>query len=188
VIVPEESKASYVADEEFFGGALAKYGIGAGKIQTVGATKAIEGRFQMDPADPTGPPGENTFTVRMDTFTTNQPIRDKWIRENGPRFNDYPVASFKATGIKAAAADAGVRAGDERTFKLSGDMTIRQITKPATFDVKARFSDDTFKGTATTRLQMSSFGIEQLDFYNTLTVADEFGIQVDFTARSEASK
>jgi polyisoprenoid-binding protein YceI len=191
VIVPEESKASYVADEEFLAGAFAKLGIQAGKIQAVGTTHAIEGRFQLDPAHPTTSPGENTFTVRMNTFTTNQPRRDKWIREEGPRFDAYPVATFKATAIEAdggAGSAQAPAAGTEFSFTLVGDMTIREITKPARFNVKARFAQDAMKGTATTRLLMSSFGIEQLDFYNTLTVADEFGIIVDFTARPEPGR
>ena len=40
--------------------------------------------------------GDNTFTVRMDTFTTDQPRRDQYIRDDGPRFADYPLATFKA--------------------------------------------------------------------------------------------
>ena len=64
-------------------------------------------------------------------------------------------------------------------------MTIREITQPVTFDVKARLAGDTLTGVATTRLLMSAFGIEPLTFANTLTVADEFGIELQFTARAQ---
>src|SRR5262249_17457888 len=122
VIVPEQSKASYVADEEFFAGALKKLAIRAGKIQTIGSHKPIEGRFEIDPTKATAPLGQNRFTVRMNTFTTNQPRRDKWIREEGPKFNDYPIATFKATGIESEPVNRpSYRPGDEFTLKLSGD-------------------------------------------------------------------
>ncbi len=51
------------------------------------------------------------------------------------------------------------------------------------FGYNTSLSGDTLTGVATARLLMSSFGIEPLSFVNTLTVADEFGIEVKFTAR-----
>jgi len=42
VVVPEQSKASYLANEEFFAGALKKLGITAGKRTVVGSTQSIE--------------------------------------------------------------------------------------------------------------------------------------------------
>jgi polyisoprenoid-binding protein YceI len=181
VIVPEQSTASYVADEEFFAGALNKLGIAAGKSKVVGSTRAIKGQFELDPEHPATAPGDNTFTVQMNTFTTNQPRRDKWIREEGPRLNDYPVATFKATAVNGGAAT-----GQALNFKLAGNMTIREITKPVTFDVTAQLAGDTLTGVATSRLRLSDFGIGPLEFLNTLTVADQFGIEVQFTARSQA--
>ena len=183
VIDPAASKASYLADEEFFAGALAKLGIAAGLADVIGSTQEIEGRLTLNLDDLSAPLGENTFTVKMNTFTTDQNDRDKWIRENGPRFNDYPLATFTATGVEGAPAT--YNEGEEVSFKLSGDLTIREITQPATFDVTARLSGGTLTGTATTRLKMSDFGIEPPNFANTLTVTDEFGIEVQITAKEE---
>lgn len=183
VIVPAESKASYLVDEEFFAGALAKLGIAAGLADVVGSTQEIEGRLTLNLDDLSAPLGENTFTVKMNTFTTDQNDRDNWIRENGPRFNDYPVATFTATSIEGA--PAAYNEGEEVSFKLSGDLTIREITQPAAFDVTASLRGDTLTGVATTRLKMSDFGIEPPNFANTLTVADEFGIEVQITAKEE---
>src|SRR5438093_2997712 len=101
-IVSEQSKALYLADEEFFAGALKKLGITAGKRRVVGTTRAIDGQFQLDPSRPTAGLGNNKFTVRMNTFTTDQPRRDQYIRDDGPRFNDYPVATFTGTAIAAS--------------------------------------------------------------------------------------
>lgn len=180
VVVAAQSKASYLANEEFFAGALKKLGITAGKRTVVGSTQAIDGQFQLDPKQPTAGLGNNTFTVRLDTLTTDQPRRDQYIRDDGPRFADYPLATFKATAIAAAAGAPG----NELHVTLMGDMTIRQITRPATFDVKAQLTGNTLAGIATTRLLMSNYGIEPLDFYNTLTVADEVGLEVRFVARA----
>ncbi len=183
VIVPEQSKASYHVDEEFFAGALAKLGINAGKSKVVGSTQAIAGQLQLNLANLAAALGDNTFTVQMNTLVTNQAPRDKWIREDGPNFNAHPVASFKATAIQGA--PAAYTDGAEVNFKLAGDLTVHEQTKPVTFDVKAKLAGDTLTGVATTQLRMSDFGIEPPNFANTLTVADAFGIEVQFTAKEQ---
>lgn len=183
VIAPAESRASYLVNEEFLGGALAKLGIAAGFVDVVGSTQEIEGQLQLNLDDLSAALGENYFTVRVNTFATDRDDRDQWIRRNGPRFNNFPVATFVATAIEGAPAE--YIEGEEVSFKLSGDLTIRDITRPTTFDVTARLNGDTLTGVATTRLLMSDFGIDPPNFANTLTVADEFGIEVQITAREQ---
>lgn len=183
VIIPAESRASYLVDEEFFGGALAKLGIPAGLADVVGSTQEIEGRLQLNLDDLSSALGENIFTVRVNTFTTDQNDRDQWIRRDGPRFNNFPVATFVATAIEGAPGE--YFEGEEVSFKLIGDLTIRNITRPTTFDVTAKINGDTLTGVATARMLMSDFGIDPPNFINTLTVADEFGIEVQITAREE---
>ena len=183
VIVPAESRASYLVDEEFFGGALAKLGIPAGLVDVVGSTQEIEGQLQLNLDDLSAALGENVFTVSVNTFTTDQNDRDQWIRRDGPRFNDFPVATFVATAIEGA--PAAYTEGEEVSFQLSGDLTVRDIVRPTTFDVTASLNGNTLTGVATARMLMSDFGIDPPNFANTLTVADEFGIEVQITAREE---
>ena len=183
VIVPEESRASYLVDEEFFAGALEKLGVAAGEYDVVGSTQAIAGQLQLDLDNLGDALGENTFTVQMNTFATDQPDRDNWIRTDGPRFNTYPLASFRATAI--AGAPASYSEGEEVSFQLAGDLTIREVTQPVTFDVTATLAGDTLTGVATADARMSDFGIDPPNFANTLTVADEFRMEVAFTARAE---
>jgi polyisoprenoid-binding protein YceI len=187
VIVPAQSKASYLANEEFFPGALTLLGIEAGKVPVVGSTQAIDGQFQLDPEQPAAPLGDNTFTVRLNTLTSNQTKRDDYIREirddGGPSFDAYPVATFKATAIEGVSKPTA--GGRELTLKLSGGLTVRGITKPMTFDVKAQLAGDTLTGVGTSRFQLRDFGIGPITFYDVLTVADEVGIEVQFTARAQ---
>lgn len=180
VIVPEQSTVSYIADEEFFGDALGKYGIPVGKVDTIGRTQAIAGQLALNLDDLSSALGANHFTVQLNTLESDQSLRDGWLRDNGPRFDDYPEAMFVATAIEGA--PDSYNDGDEVTFQLVGDLTIREITQPATFEVTARLAGDTLTGTATTRILMSDFGIDPPDFIGTLTVADEVGIEVAFTA------
>ena len=131
--------------------------------------------------------GDNRFTVRLNTLTSNQTKRDEYIREirddGGPSFDAYPVAAFKATAIDGVSnPNAG---GRELVLKLSGDLTVREITRPMTFDVKAQLTGDTLTGVGTSRFQLRDFGIGPITFHDILTVADDVGIEVQFTARAQ---
>jgi polyisoprenoid-binding protein YceI len=183
LIVPGESRASYLVDEEFFGGALDKLGIEAGVADVVGSTQNIEGQLQLNLADLSAPLGTNRFSVNLSTLSTDQSRRDNWIRENGPQFNLYPLAEFMATGV--ADTPTSYTEGEEVQFKMLGDLTIREVTQPVTFDVSATLDGDTATGVAAADLRMTDFGIEPPNFANTLTVADEFSVEVEFTAREQ---
>jgi polyisoprenoid-binding protein YceI len=149
----------------------------------VGSTQNIEGQLQLNFADLSVLPGTNRFTVNLSTLSTDQSRRDNWIRENGPKFNQYPLAEFEATG--AADTPTSYTEGEEVQFKMLGDLTIREVTQPVTFDVTATLDGDTATGVATADLRMTDFGIEPPNFANTLTVADEFSVEVEFTAREQ---
>jgi polyisoprenoid-binding protein YceI len=183
VIVPEESSASYLANEEFFGLALGKYGIPEGLVDTVGTTQVIEGQFQLNWDNLNSPLGESTFTVDLSTLESNQTLRDDWIRDNGPEFATYPTATFVGESLEGA--PTSYTPGEEVNFQLIGQMTIREITQPATFNITAKLEDGTVTGTATAALLMSDFGITPPDFANTLTVDDAFEVKIDFTARAQ---
>jgi polyisoprenoid-binding protein YceI len=183
VIVPAESTASYIVDEEFFADALSKYNIAAGKVQTVGSTQQIAGQLQLNPEDLAAPLGDSRFTVQLNTLNSDQILRDGWLRNNGPRFNDFPTAEFVATGVEGA--PASYVEGQEVQFRLPGNLTMRSITQPVTFDVTAILQGDTIAGTAIARARLTDFGIDPPNFANTLVVGDEFTIEVQVTAREQ---
>jgi polyisoprenoid-binding protein YceI len=183
VIVPQDSRVSYHATEEFFAGAMKLLGIRAGRAAVVGATRSIEGQFAFDPARPAEAPGDNHFVVRVNTLVSDQTKRDDYLREirdDGPSFDAYPMAAFKATSITLR--DAGGDAGAIR-FTLKGDLTVREITRPVAFDVESRMANEALHGVATARVLLSDFNIGPIAFADILSVADPIEIEVVFTAR-----
>lgn len=180
-IVPSASNAAYLVDEEFFAGALAKLGIEAGLADVVGRTQEFEGQFTINFDDLSALEGTNQFTVKLNTLTTDQSRRDNWIRTNGPQFNAYPLAEFTATGL--AGSPENYTEGEEVQFKLLGDLTIREVAQPVTFDVTAKVEGNTVTGVAMADLKMTDFGIEPPSFVNTLSVANQFRVRVEFTAQ-----
>ena len=183
VVVPAESSASYVVTEEFFAGALAKYGIDAGFNEVTGSTQEIAGELQLKVDDPANALAYGEFTVNLPSLTTDQDQRDSWIRDNALESNRYPEARFVASSIQNA--PASYTDGSEVTFDLVGDLTVREVTLPVTFAVTATLTADTITGVATAPLQLTDFGFEPPSFANTLTVDNDFLLRIELTAKEE---
>jgi polyisoprenoid-binding protein YceI len=103
-------------------------------------------------------PPDSTVTVSIDTGSvdTGNEQRDEDLRSE--RFLDtanYPVMTFKSTSITP----------DGDKLKMTGDLTIRGVTKPVTLDVEVNgFGPDPYGGTragfsATTEINRNDFGV-----------------------------
>lgn len=95
-------------------------------IATVrGRFSAVEGVIEGDPADLT----EARFeaTIDANSIDTRNDDRDQHLRS--AEFFDtenHPKITFKSTG--------GQKTGDDE-YKITGDLTIRGVTRPVTLDV-----------------------------------------------------
>jgi polyisoprenoid-binding protein YceI len=86
----------------------------------------VQGTIQLDEGDPTRSTGE--FRVKTASVDTNFAARDAHLRS--PDFFDaeaYPEITFVARRVE--------RGGDD-DYKVTGDLTIKDVTKPVTFDVE----------------------------------------------------
>ena len=86
----------------------------------------VEGTVVLDETDPTASSG--SFTVMAASLTTGVEQRDAHLR-SGDFFDAeaYPRITFSSTKVEPK--------GGER-FRVSGDLTIRDVTRPVTFDVE----------------------------------------------------
>ncbi|MEZ4512361.1 MAG: YceI family protein [Chloroflexota bacterium] len=182
VIDPAQSKASFLVDEEFFAGAFAKLGIEAGLADVVGSTQEVAGELALNFAKP-GLLENGTITVQTGSLKTDQNRRDDWLQDNALEKKKFPTATFVATSISGL--PDSYTPGSELSFDLNGDLTVRDVTKSVTFAVTAVLNGDTLTGKATLPTRMTDYGIEPPNFANTLTVADEFVIEVEITAKEQ---
>ena len=86
----------------------------------------VEGTIQLDETDPTRSTG--AFRVKAASVDTSFAARDAHLRSAD--FFDaetYPDIVFVATRVERHRDDA---------FKVTGDLTIKDVTKPVTFDVE----------------------------------------------------
>jgi polyisoprenoid-binding protein YceI len=86
----------------------------------------VQGTIELDEADPTRSTG--SFRVAAASVDTNFGARDAHLRS--PDFFDaeaYPEITFVATQVEA-------RGGDR--YAVTGDLTIKDVTRPTTFEVE----------------------------------------------------
>ena len=85
----------------------------------------VDGTIELDESDPTRSRGE--FRVAAASVDTNFGARDTHLRS--PDFFDverFPSITFVSTRVE--------QVGEDR-FAVTGDLKIREVTKPLTFDV-----------------------------------------------------
>ena len=181
VVVSEASTAAYVVNEEFFAGALAKYGIDPGKTEVIGSTQAIQGELRFNLADPANALVAGRFAVNLPSLATTRSQRDEWIRDNALESNKYPTAQFIATAIENA--PTSYTDGEEVTFQLVGDLTIRDVTNSTTFTVTATLEGDTLSGVATTNILMTDFGFDPPEIVGFMKSENDVLVTLQFVAR-----
>lgn len=86
----------------------------------------FEGSGFLDFDDPTKSTG--TVTIQVDSVDTANEQRDSHLRTND--FFDapkYPQITFASSDIEKV---------DDENYKLTGDLTIKDVTKPVTIDIE----------------------------------------------------
>lgn len=118
---------------------------------------SVEGKLEFDQADPT----QSSVDVTIKTASINSNVAKFDEHLKSADFFDvakFPQATFKSTKVeKGAAPDR---------LKVSGDLTIHGVTKPATLDVKVnKVGEHPMRKApavgfdATTTIKRSDFGV-----------------------------
>ena len=104
---------------------------------TSGVFKDFDGTISLDPSDLTTM--DVTFTVKVASINTENEKRDGHLT-SGDFFDieNHPLMTFKSTSAKVTG---------EGEAELMGDLTIRGVTKPITFEVEGFNQPVDFMGT-----------------------------------------
>lgn len=147
-----------------------------------GTFNEFQGNIKADPEDLTG--ASIDFTIDANSIDTRKADRDNHLR-SADFFDveNYPKLSFKATKIEKTSKD---------TYDLTGDFTIRDTTKPVTFNVKYEgmakdpMSGDEAAGfTGKTTINRKEFGLTWNAALETggVVVSDEVKINIEIQLR-----
>lgn len=184
VVNQTESGARYRITETFFEGANREaQNIEPGVIETIGNAPSLEGNIVLDlSVDPPRVLG-GRLEVDLLLMRTDQPRRDERLRSQWLQAYTYPTASF-VLDEQDILADSYER-GRQVTFPLSGQMTVRNVTIPLTFQATAVLDPAAQMITATAVAQplISDFGIDPPALPKIVSVDDPFEIRAIVVAQ-----
>jgi polyisoprenoid-binding protein YceI len=173
VLVADESVASFELGEVLFGEAK----------KVVGTTSEVAGQVLFDPGDPaTAQFSEiviNARTLETDRANRDRAMRSAVVLDSGS--DEHEFISFVPTSIEGL--EGPVAIGDQITFDIAGDLTIKGITQPVTFSVTAVLeAEDRLSGRAEAEVLRTDFGIEIPRAPGVADVTDEVTISLEFVA------
>jgi polyisoprenoid-binding protein YceI len=171
--VPAESQVTYEVGEVFLDQ-------GNAFNVAIGVTQQISGTVQVDFNQPKNS-SLSTVTVDISQFQSDSARRDRAIRERFLESASFPIATFVPDKIEGL-PDA-VQEGVDYVLKVTGNLTIREVTKPASFDVTVRLEGGALQGQANTTILMSDYGFGPIDLLGTLKTEDEVKVSLQFVAR-----
>lgn len=170
VIDPQASEASYHVGETFFRDNTFKV--------AVGVTHGIQGDVYVDRAHP-DQSRIGTITINVNEFTSDSRHRDNAIRTNWLESNKYPTATFTPTSIEGLPKTYA--AGQTIPVKITGNLTVHNVTKPTTFTGMLKLSGETLTGTMQSTVLMKDFGFDPPSIMM-LQTQDKADLEFQFTA------
>jgi polyisoprenoid-binding protein YceI len=122
-----------------------------------------------------------TISVDISQFASHNNRRDNALRNRFLESATYPVATFVPTQVDGLPET--YNEGESISFQVTGDLTVREVTQPVTFDVTVAGTPDEFTGEAETTILMSDFGIGPISIAGILNTEDEIKLSFTFVAR-----
>ena len=169
-IVQEESEARFVIDEV----------LNNAPKTVIGVTNQVAGEIAVDPQDPTKT-RVGTIQVNARSLATDSEFRDRAIKNRILNTDQYEFVTFTPTQIVGLPDNGSV--GQSYNFQIIGDLTVRDVTKPVTFDVTATPASETrLEGSAQATIRYADFGLTIPQVRQVASVSDQVRLEIDFVA------
>lgn len=152
------------------------------RTTVVGSTDQVAGQIALDLSDlSTAQVGEIQINAR--TLATDNNFRNRAIQNEILDTGAYELISFVPTAVNGLPASASV--GEEISFTIDGELTIRDITESVTFSVTATAVSETqIRGTATATVLRDTYGLNIPEVPNVANVENEVDLIITFVANA----
>ena len=150
-----------------------------------GTVNIKSGEFELEGDQLTG----GTFDIDMTTITvvdiedkeTNAKLKGHLMSDDFFSVENHNTAQFVITKVKAKEGKNG------NNYEITGDLTIKGITKPITFPARISMKDNQLKAYASLDVDRTKWDVRygSGSFFDDLgdrTIYDEFNIKLDLTA------
>ena len=152
----------------------------AGKSQAAqGTTPGVAGDIAVNVDDPSlSRLGQ--IVINVELFESDSALRDKRIRGDFLDSSEYPMATFEADAIEGLPDSLD---GDTTAdLQISGDLTVKEVTAPVTFEGTATLTEDLLTANMTGTVLMSDYGIGPINLVGLVRTGDEVELTLDLVA------
>ncbi len=172
-VLGEGTVARYKVEEE-----LARQGL----FVATGETTEVVGRIAFD-EDGGVVADESSIVIQAGTLRTDSDRRDGYVRERTLQTAQYPEVVFRPTSVEGLPSPIRDASGTVE-FTISGDLTIRDQTRPVTWNVTAEFGD-IITGIAAIDITFEQFAMDKPSVAIVLSVEDTIRLELAFVGRLE---
>lgn len=171
-IDPAQSQARFIVNEVLFGN----------PNEVIGSTSEVSGAIEIDLDDPTqttiSPIQINARTLATDNRFRNRSVNRLILQSNR---DEYQYITFTPTSIEGLPAAATV--GETLALQVIGDLQIREVVQPVTFDVTVTADSPTqVTGLAQATVLRADFELEIPNVEGVADVTDEVRLELEFVA------
>ncbi len=168
------SEARFIVDEVLRGS----------PYTVVGTTDQVAGQLALDPSE-TSSTQLGTILIDARSLATDDSSRNRALGNQILSTDQYEYISFTPTAIEGLPEQ--LTPGQSYTLQLTGDLTIKDVTRPTVFDVTITpTADGVLEGTASSTIQYADWGVSIPSVPFVASVDDAVTLQLDFTAGAEA--
>jgi len=152
------------------------------RTTVVGTTDQVAGQISLNLAD-LSQTQVGIIQINARALATDNNFRNRAIQNEILDTGDFEFITFTPTAVEGLPASATV--GEAVNFSIVGDLTVRDVTLPATFTVTATAVSDTqIAGTATATIDRTAYGLQIPSVPNVANVEEEVELYIDFTANA----
>lgn len=171
-ISSDESEARFIIDEL----------LGGVPNTVIGVTSQIAGQIAVNFNDLSATQ-IGIIQVNARTLVTDNNFRNNAISNRILFTDQFEFITFTPTAVNNLPESVGV--GDEVTFEIVGDLTIRDVTQEATFAVTAAvIAGNRLTATATTQVLRADYDLQIPEVPGVANVSEEIIIELDIIANA----
>jgi polyisoprenoid-binding protein YceI len=169
-IVQAESQARFTLDELLRGNPKT----------VIGETNQVAGEISVDFDNPANSQ-VGLIQVNARTLVTDSDFRNRAIKNEILDTGEFEFISFQPTLISGLPESVAV--GETLTFKIEGELTIRDISNPVGFEVNITVtSKTTLSGYASTSVARADYDLQIPSVPSVADVDEEVLVEIEFTA------
>tara|TARA_B100000945_G_C20423750_1_gene619311 strand:- start:2367 stop:3233 length:867 start_codon:yes stop_codon:yes gene_type:complete len=166
-----------------------RYGVGETFINqnnrynyAIGTTNIISGEINVNFNQP-NLTNISDINIDIKSFQSDKLRRDNAIRDRWLESSKFPIATFSPQELLKLPDE--YEFGEEISFQINGNLLVRDIIQPVSFEVTLTIIDDKIIGNAQTTIKMTDFGFDPPDIAGILIAENEVDIYFDFVAISK---